>query len=142
LPRQGNLDNDEDVIRTQVHVFTGFDQFLGYGKILGLQMNKVSWFDAASFIQVSLKSQWQDTVLRRGAVDAQGSLIVPPRFGQRIGYCPTFLMAAECQISATPRDNEFKALCRSKRAKCWELAQSHNSILEAFAPGKEKAAET
>ena len=35
-----------------------------------------------------------------------------------------------------------KALCRSKWASCWELTQSHNSILEAFAPGKEKAAET
>jgi len=67
---------------------------------------------------------------------------VPPRFGPAIGYCPTFLMADECQTSATPRDNEFKALCRSKRASCWELTQSHNSILEAFAPGKEKAAET
>ena len=140
-PRTVSL-NDGGVIRPQDHVFTGFDQVLDYGKILGLQMSKVSWFDAASFIQVSLKSQWQDAVLRRGAVDAQGNLIVPPRFGQHIGYCPTFLMADECQTSATPRDNEFKALCRSKRASCWELTQSHNSILEAFAPGKEKAAET
>jgi hypothetical protein len=141
-PRQEAVDNNCGVIRPQDHVFTGFDQVLDYGKILGLQMSKVSWFDAASFIQVSLKSQWQDAVLRRGAVDAQGNLIVPPRFGKAIGYCPTFLMADECQTSATPRDNEFKALCRSKRASCWELTQSHNSILEAFAPGKEKAAET
>jgi hypothetical protein len=142
-PRRVDLDNDQGVIRPQEdHVFTGFDQVLDYGKILGLQMSKVSWFDAATFIQVSLKSQWQDAVLRRGAVDAQGKLIVPPRFGEAIGYCPTFLMADECQTSATPRDNEFKALCRSKRASCWELTQSHNSILEAFAPGKEKAAET
>jgi len=141
-PRRSDLDNDRGVVRPQDHVFTGFDQILDYGKILGLQMSKVSWFDAATFIQVSLKSQWQDAVLRRGAVDAQGRLIVPPRFGEAIGYCPTFLMADECQTSATPRDNEFKALCRSKRASCWELTQSHNSILEAFAPGKEKAAET
>jgi hypothetical protein len=141
-PRREDLDNERGMVRPQDHVFTGFDQILDYGKILGLQMSKVSWFDAATFVQVSLKSQWQDAVLRRGAVDAQGKLIVPPRFGQGIGYCPTFLMADECQTSATPRDNEFKALCRSKRASCWELTQSHNSILEAFAPGKEKAAET
>jgi hypothetical protein len=141
-PRREDLDNDRGVVRPQDHVFTGFDQILDYGKILGLQMSKVSWFDAATFIQVSLKSQWQDAVLRRGAVNAQGKLIVPPRFGEAISYCPTFLMADECQTSATPRDNEFKALCRSKRASCWELTQSHNSILEAFAPGREKAAET
>jgi hypothetical protein len=141
-PRRDDVDNDFGWIRPQSHVFTGFDQVLDYGKILGLQMSKVSWFDAAAFIQVSLKSQWQDAVLRRGAVDATGRLLVPPRFGEAIGYCPTFLMADECQTSATPRDNEFKALCRSKRASCWELTQSHNSILEAFAPGKEKAAET
>ena len=141
-PRREDLDNERGMVRPQDHVFTGFDQILDYGKVLGLQMSKVSWFDAATFVQVSLKSQWQDAVLRRGAVDAQGKLIVPPRFGQGIGYCPTFLMADECQTSATPRDNEFKALCRSKRASCWELTQSHNSILEAFAPGKEKAAET
>ena len=141
-PRRANLDNDLGLVRPQNHVFTGFDQVLDYGKVVGLQMSKVSWFDAATFIQVSLKSQWQDAVLRRGAVDARGNLILPPRFGESIGYCPTFLMADECQTSATPRDNEFKALCRSKRASCWELTQSHNSILEAFAPGKEKAAET
>jgi hypothetical protein len=141
-PHREDLDNERGLVRPQDHVFTGFDQVLDYGKILGLQMSKVSWFDAASFIQVSLKSQWQDAMLRRGAVDAQGKLIVPPRFGEAVGYCPTFLMADECQTSATPQDNEFKALCRSKRASCWELTQSHNSILEAFAPGKEKAAET
>ena len=141
-PRREDVDNELGLIRPQAHVFTGFDQILDYGRILGLQMSKVSWFDAATFIQISLKSQWQDAVLRRGAVDAQGKLIVPPRFGTRIGYCPTFLMADECQTSATPRDNEFKALCRSKRASCWELTQSHNSILEAFSTGKEKAAET
>ena len=78
---------------------------LDYGKIVGLQMSKVSWFDAATFIQVSLKSQWQDAVLRRGAVDARGRLLVPPRFGPVIGHYPTFLMADECQTSATPRDN-------------------------------------
>jgi hypothetical protein len=141
-PRREDVDNVRGVERPQDHVFTGFDQILDHGKIVGLQMSKVSWFDAATFIQVALKSQWQDAVLRRGAVDARGKLIVPPRFGEAIGYCPTFLMADECQTSATPRDNEFKALCRSKRASCWELTQSHNSILEAFAPGKEKAAET
>jgi hypothetical protein len=141
-PRREGLDHERGVVRPQDHVFTGFDQVLDYGKIVGLQMSKVSWFDAAAFIQVSLKSQWQDAVLRRGAVDARGRLLVPPRFGPAIGHCPTFLMADECQTSATPRDNEFKALCRSKRASCWELTQSHNSILEAFSPGKEKAAET
>jgi hypothetical protein len=69
-------------------------------------------------------------------------LLVPPRFGEGIGYCPTLLMADACQTSATPRYNEFKALCRSKRASCWELTQAHNAILEASGPGKDKAAET
>lgn len=141
-PRASGVDNERGLVRPQDHVFTGFDQVLDYGKIVGLQMSKVSWFDAATFVQVSLKTQWQDAVLRRGAVDARGALIAPPRFGETIGYCPTFLMADECQTSATPRDNEFKALCRSKRASCWELTQSHTSILEAFSAGKEKAAET
>jgi hypothetical protein len=40
-------------------------------------------------------------------------LLAPPRFGERVGYCPTFMMADEAQQSATPRDAEFKAVCRS-----------------------------
>ncbi len=141
-PRRADVDNERGLVRPRPEVFAGFDKILDRGKVIGLQMSRVNWFDAATFVQVSLKSQWQDAVLRRGALDAKGKLIVPPRFGERIGYCPTFLMADECQTSATPRDNDFKALCRSKRASCWELTQSHNSILEAFGPGKEKAAET
>jgi len=140
-PRQWAVDNEAGQVRTQDHVFAGFDGVLDHGKVVGLQMSKVQWFDAATFVQVALKFQWQDAVLRRGALDARGKAIAPPRFGAGVGYCPTFLMADECQNSVTPRDAEFKALCRSKRASCWELTQSHTSILEAFAQGKEKAAE-
>jgi len=141
-PKRDDVDNEHGIVRPRENVFTGFDQALDYGKIVGLQMAKSQWFDAAEFVQVALKSQWQDSVFRRDAVDAQGRLIVPPRFGLQIGYCPTFMFADECQANATPRDNEFKAQCRSKRASCWEATQSHSSILDAFGPGKEKAAET
>jgi hypothetical protein len=84
--------------------------------------------------QVALKSQWQDAVLRREAIGPDGTLLLPPRFGESIGYCPTFMMADEAQQSATPRDAEFKAVCRSKRASLWELTQSHGSIKGAFGP--------
>jgi len=46
-------------------------------------------------------------------------------------------MADECQLSATPRDAEFKAVCRSKRASMWELTQSHSSIKGTFGPSKQ-----
>lgn len=140
-PRRIDVDNERGVQIPQENVFVGFDHVLDYGKILGLQMSKQEWFDAAIFVQVALKSQWQDAVLRRDAVNTRGELIVPPRFGTKIGYCPTFMMADECQANATPRDNEFKAQCRSKRASCIELTQSHSSILDAFGSGKDKAAD-
>ena len=129
-------------IRPQQDVFTGFDQALDYGKIVGLEMNKQTYFDAAVFIQVALKTQWMDAVMRRGVRDSStGKLIIPPGFGEGIGYCPTFLIADECQANATPRDQEFMAQCRSKSASCVFLTQSHTSILDAFGQGKEKAAE-
>jgi hypothetical protein len=39
---------------------------------------------------------------RRETVGPNGKLLMPPRFGEKIGYCPTFLMADEAQQSATP----------------------------------------
>jgi len=83
-------------------------------------MPKQIFFDAAIFCQVALKAQWQDAVLRRETIGPDGKLLMPPGFGEDIGYCPTFLMADEAQLSATPRDAEFKAVCRSKRASMWE----------------------
>ncbi|HZL16330.1 MAG TPA: TraM recognition domain-containing protein [Polyangia bacterium] len=132
-------DDAAGVMRPRANVFTGFDQVLDYGKIVGLEMPKQIYFDAAVFVQVSLKSQWQDAVLRREGIGSDGKLLLPPRFGEKIGYCPTFLFADEAQISATPKDAEFKAVCRSKRASMWELTQSHGSIRGAF--GAQKAAD-
>lgn len=137
-----NSEEQTGIIRPQDDVFTGFDQALDYGKIVGLEMNKQTYFDAAIFIQVALKTQWMDAVMRRDVRDsATNKLLVPPRFGEKIGYCPTFLIADECQANATPRDQEFMAQCRSKKASCMFLTQSHTSILDAFGGGKEKAAE-
>jgi hypothetical protein len=129
-------------VRPRANVFTGFDQILDAGKIVGLEMPKQIFFDAAIFCQVALKAQWQDAVLRRETIGPDGRLLVPPRFGEEIGYCPTFLMADEAQLSATPRDAEFKAVCRSKRASMWELTQSHSSIKSAFGPQKAADAAT
>jgi hypothetical protein len=136
------LDPERNVMRPRANVFTGFDQILDEGKVVGLEMPKQIWFDAAVFVQVALKSQWQDSVLRREGFGPDGEMLLPPRFGEKIGYCPTFLMADECQLSATPRDAEFKAVCRSKRASMWELTQSHSSIKGAFGPNKQSDAAT
>jgi hypothetical protein len=130
------------VHRPRANVFVGFDQVLDYGKVVGLEMPKQIYFDAAVFVQVALKSQWQDSVLRREGIGSDGKLLSPPRFGEKIGYCPTFLFADEAQQSATPRDGEFKAVCRSKRASMWELTQSHGSIRGAFGPSKVSDANT
>jgi hypothetical protein len=130
------------VLRPRANVFTGFDQALDYGRVVGLEMPKQIYFDAAVFIQVALKSQWQDSVLRREAIGPDGTPLMPPRFGERIGYCPTFLMADEAQQSATPKDAEFKAVCRSKRASMWELTQSHGSIKGSFGPSNQAHAAT
>lgn len=129
-------------VRPRANVFTGFDQILDEGKIVGLDMPKSIYFDAAIFCQVALKTQWQDSVLRRESIGPDGKLRVPPRFGERIGYCPTFLMADEAQMSVTPRDAEFKAVCRSKRASVWEACQSHSSIRSTFGPNKSADADT
>jgi hypothetical protein len=129
-------------LRPRNNVFVGFDQALDYGKLVGLEMPKQIYFDAAVFCQVALKAQWQDSVLRRDTIGADGRPLMPPRFGEKIGYCPTFLMADEAQISATPRDGEFKAVCRSKRASMWELTQSHSSIKGSFGPSKQADAAT
>jgi hypothetical protein len=128
------LDPSGNVQRPRANVFTGFDQILEYGRIVGLEMPKQVYFDAAVFCQVALKAQWQDAVLRRETIGSDGQLLQPPRFGERIGYCPTFLMADEAQQNATPKDAEFKAVCRSKRASMWELTQSHGSVKGAFGP--------
>ena len=129
-------------MRPRPSVFTGFDQILEEGKIVGLDMPKQVYYDAAIFCQVALKTQWQDSVLRREAMGPDGKLRVPPRFGAKIGYCPTFLMADEAQQSVTPRDAEFKAVCRSKRASVWEACQSHSSIRSTFGPNKGADADT
>ncbi len=136
------LDPVRNVLRPRPNVFTGFDQALDYGRIVGLEMPKQTYFDAAVFIQVALKSQWQDSVLRREAIGSDGTHLQPPRFGERVGYCPTFLMADEAQQNATPKDAEFKAVCRSKRASMWELTQSHGSIRGAFGPSNAAHAST
>ena len=135
-------DPTSNLLRPKANVFTGFDQILDYGKIVGLEMPKQVYFDAAVFIQVALKSQWQDAVLRRETIGSDGRLLMPPRFGEAIGYCPTFMMADEAQQSATPKDAEFKAVCRSKRASMWELTQSHGSIKGAFGPNNAVHAST
>ena len=129
-------------VRPRGNVFTGFDQILDTGKVVGLEMPKQIFFDAAIFCQVALKAQWQDAVLRRETIGPDGKLLMPPRFGEGVGYCPTFLMADEAQLSATPRDAEFKAVCRSKRASMWELTQSHSSIKSTFGPQKSADAAT
>jgi hypothetical protein len=136
------VDEQSGTMRPRPNVFTGFDQVLDHGRIVGLEMPKNVYFDAAVFTQVALKSQWQDSVLRRETIGSDGRPLMPPRFGDRIGYCPTFLMADEAQQSATPKDAEFKAVCRSKRASMWELTQSHNSIRGAFGPQKAADANT
>jgi len=135
-------DATSNSLRPRPNVFTGFDAILDYGRIVGLDMPKQLYFDAAVFIQVALKAQWQDAVLRREAIGSDGELLVRPRFGEEIGYCPTFLMADEAQQSATPKDAEFKAVCRSKRASMWELTQSHGSIKGAFGPSNAAHAAT
>jgi len=132
------LDKEAAVYRPRPDVFTGFDQVLDEGKIVGFEMPKAMYYDAAVFLQVALKFQWQQSVLRRDAIGNDGRLIMPPRFGERIGYCPTFMFADEAQISANPADGEFKAVCRSKRACNVELVQSHGSIKATF--GSENAA--
>lgn len=136
------IDERTSTMRPRPNVFTGFDQVLDHGRIVGLEMPKNVYFDAAVFTQVALKSQWQDSVLRREGIGSDGRPLLPPRFGDRVGYCPTFLMADEAQQSATPKDAEFKAVCRSKRASMWELTQSHNSIRGAFGPQKSADANT
>jgi len=72
------------MLRPRAHVFTGFDQVLDYGKIVGLEMPKQIWFDAAVFTQVALKSQWQDSVLRREGVGQDGEFLLPPASGARL----------------------------------------------------------
>lgn len=141
-PKRNDVDNVNGMVKPRENVFVGFDQTNDYGKIIGLEMNKETWFDAAKFVQVALKSQWQDSILRRDAIGTGGKLILPPRFGPEIGYCPSFLFADECQENATPKDGEFKGRSRSKRGCMVELTQSHSSILNAFGSGGDKAADT
>ena len=50
-------DPERNVLRPRANVFTGFDQCLDYGRIVGLEMPKSVYFDAAVCIQVALKAQ-------------------------------------------------------------------------------------
>lgn len=136
-----NDEHEHGIVRPRENVFAGFDGILDTGKVIGLDMPKTAWFDAATFIQVALKSQWQNAVLRRDTRQADGALMVPPRFGERVGYCPTFMIADECQDNVVPSDQEFLAKCRSKRASCIWLTQSHKSILGAMGADKKADAD-
>jgi hypothetical protein len=51
-------------------------------------MPKQVHFDAAVFVQVALKSQWQDSLLGRETISPDGTVLMPPRFGEKMGYCP------------------------------------------------------
>jgi hypothetical protein len=126
--------DERGVQRPRPNVFVGFDQALDYGKIVGVAMSKNIYYHAAVVIQVALKSQWQDAILRRDVLGPDGQLLYPPRFGKGIGYAPSFLMADEAHKSVTPEDAEFKSLCRSKLGCVWELTQSHSSIRGAMGP--------
>lgn len=125
------------ILKPRPNVFAGFDGILEQGKLIGLDMPKSVYFDAANFIQVALKSAWQGAVMRRDTRGSDGRLLIPPRFGERIGYAPTFMMSDECQENVVPQDQNFLAQCRSKRASCWWITQSHSSIEAAFGTGKE-----
>jgi hypothetical protein len=134
-------EHTDGILLPRENVFAGFDAILDRGIVVGLDMPKTVWFDAASFVQVALKAQWQEAVLRRDARASNGELLVPPRLGLGVGYCPTFLMADEAQANVVPSDQEFLAQCRSKRASCWWLTQSHKSIIGAVGPDKKADAE-
>jgi hypothetical protein len=133
--------NAGGVYRPRANVFLGFDAILEHGKLVGLEMPKEVYYTAADFVQVALKTQWQDAIMRRDTIVGD-QLIVPPRFGAKIGYVPSFLMADECQDSATPKDGEFMAKCRSKRACMFLLSQSYSSVESRFGENKKKAANT
>jgi len=124
------------------NVFTNFDTHLDYGTLVALNMPKTQHQDSAILIQIMLKANWQTSVMRRDVKNLDGSLLIPKRFGKDIGYCPTFIMADECQESVDPEDQNFMAQCRSKLACCMWLTQSHDSIIAAMGQGKKKDADT
>lgn len=139
LPPEWDEGLQDHVQKPRPNVFTGFDAILETGHVVGLDMPKSVYFDAANFIQVALKAQWQDAVMRRDTNGPDGNLLVQPRFGPKVGYAPTFLMSDECQENVVPQDQQFLAQCRSKRASCWWITQSHSSIRDAFGETKEAA---
>jgi hypothetical protein len=124
----------------QEGVFTGFDTILENGKIVGLDMPRSENLDATQLIQIALKASWQASVDKRDTRDAFGNLVVEPKFGKEINYCPTFIMADECQESVDTGDQRFMAQCRSKKACCIWLTQSYSSINAAMGSGKENDA--
>gem|GEM_PF-1811258 len=137
--------HETGILLPKSNVFTGFDTALDYGKIVGLDMPKTRYYEAATFMQIALKSSWQEAVFRRDTRDEVGNYLTYPRFGAEddggTGYCPTFIVADECQESVDPKDQNFMAQCRSKRACCVWLTQSHTSIIEAMGGGKKEAAD-
>ena len=134
--------HETGILLPKANIFTGFDSALDYGKIVGLDMPKTRFYNAANFVQIALKAAWQESVLRRNTKDAEGELIIRPRFGSKVGYCPTFIFADECQETVDPGDQNFMAQCRSKKGCCVWLTQSHTSIVSAMGQGKEKDADT
>ena len=105
--------HETGILLPKENIFTGFDSALDYGKIVALNMPKTKYMNAAVFCQIAKKAAWEESVLRRDTRDSEGNLLVPPRFGKQIGYCPTFLFADECQESVDPEDQNFMAQCRS-----------------------------
>jgi TraM recognition site of TraD and TraG len=137
MPAAWDEDIQDYILKPRPNVFAGFDGILEQGTLIGLDMPKAVYFDAANFIQVALKAAWQDAVMRRDTRGADGKLLIPARFGEKIGYAPTFMMSDECQENVVPQDQNFLAQCRSKRASCWWITQSHSSIEAAFGTGKD-----
>ena len=125
------------------NVFTGFDAHHERGTIVALDMPKTRYKASAEFVQVGVKAQGQETIFRRDTRDESGKLYLPPRFGEAskggLGYCPFFIFADECQESVDPDDQNFMAQCRSKKAACVWLTQSHTSIIAAMEGKKESA---
>lgn len=131
------LEEERGIRIPRENVFTGFDQVLERGKIVGFNMPKSYYQDAAEFIQVAAKFAWQQAVQRRGAKRPNsGDFYSEPRFGREIGYCPTFLVNDECQNNVDPEDGDFVDKCRSQRASVWFLTQSHGSIYKALGSQK------
>jgi hypothetical protein len=132
---------EKGLILPKPDIFTGFDTNLENGTIVGLDMPKTRFYEAATFMQIALKSMFQTSIFRRDTKDSNGNLIIPYQFGEDIGYAPAFIFADECQESADPEDQNFMAQCRSKKACCVWLTQSHTSIIAAMGQGQKENAD-